>query len=132
MIRWPKNLDPAYEESQSSTVRIAVALRDSLLPRFVGTQSPAAAAQLGGSCDPQRMPLIRLFLGMISLGAALFCGWEAYLSYHVNSRPHWLAGPLQVLGHTVSPNACVAVLGALALSFVALAAYAFFGSRSGN
>ncbi len=79
------------------------------------------------------MVIIRFLLGVISLGLALFCGWEAYLIHYWNSHPgHWLAGPLHVFGYTVSPATSTGALGVLALSFLCFATYAFFASRSNN
>ncbi len=78
------------------------------------------------------MAIIRLSLAVASVLAALFCVWEASLIHDVNSRPHWLSGPLQVWGHTVPPNACISALGVLSIFFISIAAYAIFVPKSNN
>jgi hypothetical protein len=80
------------------------------------------------------MAILRSLLALVSLGLALFCGWEAYLIHHWNSPPkHWLfAGPLNVCGVTVPPSTAITVLGLFAFTLLLLAGYAFFGLKSNN
>jgi len=80
------------------------------------------------------MAILRLSLAVVSLGLALFCGWETYLIHHWNSPPkNWLfAGPLNVCGFIVSPGLAIAELGLFAILLLLLSAYAFFGFESDN
>jgi hypothetical protein len=70
------------------------------------------------------------FLATLSGIAALVCAWESWLIHYVNSRPHWLSGPLSVWGYTLSPSVGVAVLGALAILFSFVAVFALCAFKS--
>jgi ABC-type branched-subunit amino acid transport system permease subunit len=79
------------------------------------------------------MLILRSFVCVVSLGLALFCAEGAYLISYVNSRPaHWLAGPLQFWGITMSPGTAIAALVVLAISFVCLATHVLFAPSSNN
>ncbi len=78
------------------------------------------------------MGILRFSLALLSVIAALFCAWEAYLIHYINSRHTWLAGPLQLCGQTGSPNSCIVGLGVLGIFFLSIAVYAIFCSKSGN
>jgi hypothetical protein len=73
--------------------------------------------------------MLRFFVALISLGLALFCGGEAYIVHSM--KGNWLLGsPVRVWTYTFSNETAAQVLGLLAIAFLLLAAYAFFGSKS--
>jgi hypothetical protein len=80
------------------------------------------------------MYILRLFIAVISLGLALFCGWVAYQIHHWNSSPKdWLlSGPINVCGYNVDPGTGIAALGFLAIALACVAIYTFFGFKSDN